>query len=472
MAELSEANLPRRARELFDKGLAATEHGNLAYAMDMFMAALDIEPRFLRARKFLHAAALKHSQKSGTVSPLAHSLAVVGAAPQLLKGYLALRSGKAADAVRLGADLLRKDPLNRVFIEFQCKAAEAADMPEVAVLTLTMARDYFPEDAALLFRMGRLYLDMNQPVDAKECFEAVVNLKPNDSQAMQALKDAMARETMAKGGWDDAARGGGYRSVIKDVKEAAVLEKEAMAVKDEKSAEVLIHDLEGRVKREPENVNYRRALAALYLQINRFDDARHAIEEAKRFGGGADPQLDQLLTSIELKRLDADIAQCRENGDLEGVKAKEAEKQEFRFNNTQSRVERYPNDLPLRFEFGLLLYERGQLNEAVQQFQLAQRNPRYRVRALYYMALCFKQKGQFDMAREQLEKAAEELPTMDDLKKDIFYQLGDILETAGDRATAVQKYYKEIYQVDIGYKDVAAKIEAAYQRPGGTPGTP
>ena len=43
MADLSEANVSKRARELFDKGLVATEHGNLPYAMDMFMAALDIE---------------------------------------------------------------------------------------------------------------------------------------------------------------------------------------------------------------------------------------------------------------------------------------------------------------------------------------------------------------------------------------------------------------------------------------------
>ena len=65
--------------------------------------------------------------------------------------------------------------------------------------------------------------------------------------------------------------------------------------------------------------------------------------------------------------------------------------------------------------------------------------------------------------QEKLNEAAAELTEMDDLKKDIFYQLGETLEAQGDAATAVNQYYKEIYQVDIGYKDVAAKIEKSYK---------
>jgi len=464
MADLSEDNVPKRARELFSKGLVAAEHGNLAYAMDMFMAALDIEPRFLQARKFLRATALKQSKEAGG-GQAAHVMATLGALPQLIKGWLALRAGKPREALCLGEELIRKDPLNPIFIRFICRTAEAAEMPEVAALTLAMVREYFQQDAVFLTWLGNLYMKMDQPQEAKECFETVVNLKPNDAQAMQALKNAMARETMAKGGWDEATKGGGggYRSVIKDLNEASLLEKEAMAVKDGKSAELLIHDLEGRVRHEPENINYRRALANLYMQVTRFDDAKQTIDEARRLGGAADPQLDQMLTTVQLKQFDFDIAQCRENGDLEGVKNKQAAKNEFVFKSTAARIERYPNDLSLRYDYGVLLFEHNMLNEAIQQFQIAQRNPRNRVRSLYYMARCFKQKQQFDMAREQLEKAAAELTEMDELKKDIFYQLGETLEAQGDAAAAVNKYYKEIYQVDIGYKDVAAKIEKSYK---------
>jgi hypothetical protein len=49
------------------------------------------------------------------------------------------------------------------------------------------------------------------------------------------------------------------------------------------------------------------------------------------------------------------------------------------------------------------------INEAIQQLQRAQQNPQRRIRSFYYLALCFKQKNQFDIAAEQLEKAASEL---------------------------------------------------------------
>ncbi len=461
MADIAETDLPKRARELFDKGLVAAEHGNLNYAEDMFLATLKIEPRFLRARKFLRAISIKKFNASGN-NNLKRFTTTLGALPGLIKGYLAIQAGKPPEALQIAEGLLGSDPFNKMFIDLFCLAAARADMPEAAVLTLAMAREHNPQDVALITRLGELYMQTDQASAAQECFETVLSLKPHDARATQALKNAMARETMAKGGWDEAARGGGYRSVIKNAKEARMLEKEAMAVKDDKSAELLIHDLEARVKQEPENVNYRRALANLYLQIRRFDDARYTIEEARRLGGTSDPQLDQMLANIRLKQLDTEIAQCRENGDASGISAKEAEKKNFLFENTAARVERYPNDLPLRYEYGMLLYEKGMLNEAIQQFQLAQRNPRFRVRTLYAMAMCFRQKQQLDLAREQLEKAAAELTEMNDLKKDVFYQLGEILEQMGDAKAAADKYYKEIYQVDIGYKDVAAKIEKSY----------
>ena len=95
---------------------------------------------------------------------------------------------------------------------------------------------------------------------------------------------------------------------------------------------------------------------------------------------------------------------------------------------------------------------------------MPQQNPQRRIRSLYYIARCFKQKQQYDIAAEQMEKAAAELQVLDDTKKDILYELGTLYEAMGkpDRAAVL---YKEIYSVDIGYRDVAAKIETSYHKP-------
>ena len=134
------------------------------------------------------------------------------------------------------------------------------------------------------------------------------------------------------------------------------------------------------------------------------------------------------------------------------------------FDDLQERVKRYPTDLRLRYEFGVLLYATEQTNEAIQQFQLSQRNPKHRIESLYHIALCFKRKHQDDMAIEQLESANAELPVMNDAKKDVLYELGVLYESSGNRDKAAV-CYKQVYQTDIGYKDIAQKIEHVYQKP-------
>ena len=47
--------------------------------------------------------------------------------------------------------------------------------------------------------------------------------------------------------------------------------------------------------------------------------------------------------------------------------------------------------------------------------------------------------------------------------KDIVYEMGLLHDAMGQTAKAVERF-KEIYAVDIRYKDVAQRIEQAYKR--------
>ena len=66
------------------------------------------------------------------------------------------------------------------------------------------------------------------------------------------------------------------------------------------------------------------------------------------------------------------------------------------------------------------------------------------------------------MAIDQLTVAAKEIPTMDRTKMDITYELGAISEEMNKIDQALE-YYKQVYAVDIGYKDVSEKIDHAYE---------
>ncbi len=128
-------------------------------------------------------------------------------------------------------------------------------------------------------------------------------------------------------------------------------------------------------------------------------------------------------------------------------------------------VERYPNDYAYRHELGLLLLGRNRLDEAIQQLQIAQRNPKLRQSALLGLGKAFLAGRKFDLAVEQLQLAQSELLVMNDLRKEVIYTLGGAFESAGKAKEAIDEY-KLIYTADSSYRDVSARINAFYDKPG------
>ncbi len=227
-------------------------------------------------------------------------------------------------------------------------------------------------------------------------------------------------------------------------------------------AEALIQEKLQQIAAEPKNMNARRALARLYAQNKRYAEAVQTLEEAIQAAGAMDPELDRMLSQNRVNYYDQQIAALREAGDEEGAQNLEAEKNQFVFDDLAARVERYPNDLHLRFELGLQYFTYEYYDEALEHLQLAQKSPKDRLWALYYLAMCFIMKGQTDMGIMQLETARDQIPTMDELKKKVVYQLGLCAESAGDLEKAYA-YYKDVYSNDVGFEDLADRMLAVSQ---------
>ena len=66
-----------------------------------------------------------------------------------------------------------------------------------------------------------------------------------------------------------------------------------------------------------------------------------------------------------------------------------------------------------------------------------------------------------DLAARTLQNAIKEKVVFDDEKKELIYALGCVLEKMGKAEEAIEQF-KLIYESDIGYKDVAAKVDAYY----------
>ncbi len=452
----------KRFQNLFNKGFAAFERGGLDMAIELLYQCLEIDPGNIRARKFLRMASLQRYTKKKSGS-FAASLAELGGLGASMKAASALKAGKYAEAILAAEKALLAAPLSVKYETLAAQCCAAAGFHDSAALILETGLQVDMQNEALMMALIDSYSNSGEWKKAREILVVLVNKHPQDGTLVARLKDAEARMTMDEG-WNDVVNSDekeGYRKLIKNKDQAAKLDMANKAVAAGDDAETLIEEQKAKIAKEPRNLNYYKGLARIYQQLKRYDDAVGILEKARELNP-ADPELDRHLTMAKTQSYDARIDALQAAGDAEGAQALSDERNQFVFDDLVSRVERYPNDLHLRYELGMqyLMYEA--YDDAIQQFQLSQRAPKERTASLYGLASCFRKKGQRDMAVMQLETALDQLPVMDDMKKAVLFDLGEIAEETGDVERAFQ-LYKEVYGSDISYKDIEKKMERIYK---------
>ena len=451
-------DLAQKAQNFTNRGRQALESGRYELAMDMLMEAVAAAPDVLETRKLLRAAQIANFRRNGKVG----FGAKLGYMMDRQKIMGLVKKGEGAQAMAEAEKLLCKNPLDPDNIEAAVKAAEAAGKTDHAAITIEAAYECSNKDPALLERVATYYQMAKNWAKARDAYRKLAEIKPGDQRIAQLLKNTEAQATMNAGWEQTAGKKGGFQNLIANKEQAKKLDQANKAVISGDDAEALIQEKLAQIEKEPKNMNARRALARIYIQNKRFEEAIQCLQAALEAAGSMDPELDRMLSQTQVMYYDQLIEQYRAAGDEENAAALEAEKNQFVFDDLAARVERYPNDLHLRYELGLQYYTSEYYDEALEHLQLAQRSPKDRLWALYYLAMCFLMKGQTDMAVMQLETARDAIPTMDDLKKKVVYQLGLCAEQAGDLEKAYQ-YYKDVYSTDVGFEDLSERMLAVSQ---------
>ncbi len=225
---------------------------------------------------------------------------------------------------------------------------------------------------------------------------------------------------------------------------------------------------------QPTNPVHSRAIAQLFEQQNNLDSAIEWYEEAFTAGGRVDSALEKVIGNLKLKKAEQELAELAaaepdeadaesQTQHLAAVSEKQQAITQVRLEQAEARVRAHPNDGQYHYEFGEALYKAGQYKRATEELQLGLKQPSVRYQALNYMGLSFMQRGMLDFAVKQLALAENELPVMDDLKKEIVYNLGLAYEATNASEKALDQW-KKIYEVDMGYRDVAGRVEASYEQ--------
>ncbi|HVY72027.1 MAG TPA: tetratricopeptide repeat protein [Verrucomicrobiae bacterium] len=461
MPEKKLNEISRPLREQYDKGIAALQRNNLDYAIAILEQVLVQEPAFYDCREALRAVQLKKSGGGGGF--FKKMLGAAGNSPQLAKGQLALRSNPL-EAIKIAEQMLNGDPNNASAHRLLAEGALAADLPRTAVLSLEIVMKNSPGDRDAALKLARALSRSGQVQRGENILAELLQVYPNDQEISQALKDISARRTLKEGGYGALEGGqGSYRDILKNKSEAVSLEQENKSIKSEDMADRLIREYEARIPVEPGNLKLIRSIAELHTQKKNYDKAIEYYQRIMSTEGAADSTIEKAITDLTVKKYDEQIAALDPNSaDYAEQSARlQTEKQTFLVQDAQRRVERYPTDLQLRFELGVMYFHANRIGEAIQELQKAQGNPHKRIQALSYLGQCFAKRNMNDLAARTLQNAIKEKLAFDDEKKDLVYALGSVLEKMGKKEEAIE-HFKQIYESDIGYKDVAAKVDAYY----------
>jgi len=465
MAEKRLTALSRELRALYTRGHDALLRDNFDYAISLFNQVLAKEPGLYECRRELRTAQFK---KAGAGSGFfKRMLSSAGSQPLIAKAQLALHKDPAA-ALETAEQVLNSDPNNSGAHRIVAEAAAKLEMPHTAVMSLEVLSRNAPRDREVAIRFANALAEIGEAQRAENILAELLRSDPGDNELAQALKNLSARKTLDEGGYENLADGqGSYRDILKDKEEAVSLEQQNRQVRSEDAASRLIQEYENRLQSEPGNLKLLRNLAELYTEKKQFDKALDYYQQIKNSDMGNDAGLDRAIAETVERRYDEQIATLDPNSpDYDEIVARlKAEKQAYSLAEAQKRVERFPTDLQLRFELGQALFAQGKISEAISEFQKAQANPHRRIAALNYLAQCFARRKMNDLAARTLQNAIKEKVVFDDEKKELIYNLGTVLDAMGKKEEAVEQF-KLIYEVDIGYKDVAARVDAYYANQG------
>jgi len=469
MSLKAERDINANARNQLNRAKTAAQAKNYDYAITLLQAVCKEEPLYLDGRKFLRGVEILKYKAMGSFTRQMTSMK--------LTGGLMKMSGKKSPEEQLiqAEEVLALDPYNLKANASIGEAGLALGFPEFkcfAYETLAEGKAGNEKDKTLLpilHNLAQAYMEAKDAGKAEKTYERILRIDPRDGEALSGLKNASAANASKSGKWETATD---YREILKDKTESEQLEQESKIVKSSDAIQDQIDVNYQKHQAEPTNPAHSKAIAQLLVQRNDFGAAIPWYQHAFEAGGSTDSSLEKTIGDLRLRHVDQELqqlhAQLAEATDPEiqqqlqaAVTQKETELNDVRVFQAEARVKAQPNEAEFRFDLGEALYKVGQYKRATEELQQSLKAPNVRYQALNMLGLAFMKRGMYDFAVNRLSLAESELHGMDDIKKEISYNLGLVYEAIKEPEKALVQW-KKIYEIDMSYRDVGARVEASY----------
>jgi tetratricopeptide (TPR) repeat protein len=454
---VKEAELEPRYQALWKKVLISAERKNWEYVIDQLMPIVTANVGFIDGRKLLRSA---ESEASGGSGGKKFSFGLGGFKPSSKKE-------PAEQIADMEENVFRKDPFNLNANEQLYEIAMKMHFPELAAFALETIRAGHPENTKHMHKLAQHYMTHEEPELASEVYRLIVKVNPRDMEAMKGEKDSAARTSILRQGWGSD----NFRNAMKDGGEAAKLEMLSRQGMTQEQMEQFLAETIEQYNADQTNIMIVKRMSDLYEKLGQIENALMFYDYALTLNPG-DVALQRKVEIIRDKVQDQQIEDferdIESNPDAPDIEEKRTQVAEIRrqrssvvINEAKGRVDRNPTDKTLRYELGQAYFNAGMFTEAIPELQQAKSNPNMRIKAILLLGRCFERKNMNDLAKTSLLEASKELLIMDAIKKEVLYELANVLEKMGDKPGSLDAL-KEIYNADYGYKDVAKRVESSY----------
>jgi len=453
-----DAEKKKIAADCWKKGSEAMAKENWDYAIEMFGKSVSLVPDNLLYRQTLRGVERKKYADNGSGAKMA-GLRLTKVRARIKAGRLKKNWG-AID--RAAEDGLKINPWDSTLLfELGVAARErgfsevATDAMRTAVTNNSKNKDFARELAELLEARG----DYNE---AAKIWQRLAKLDPLDTHARTKSMQVLTDNVIDRGGYESAES---TRDTMADDEIAKRLKTGGGGNADGpgQSEEA---DLVHAVRREPESIENRLRLGSHYRKNGKLEEAAATIQEALEISGG-DPSIRESLEDVELDQLRKNLTLAKDSAlrdddqDQNNVRAINTELIRREIEIFSKRVDRYPNDLKLKYELGSRFVRVKNYVQAIPLFQVCVKDSRLATGALTSLGKCFIAEKKGKLAKRQFEKAAESVDQLDepDLYKEVHYWLARLLEEDGDQSSA-EHHYTEVLAVDYEYKDALSRMES------------
>ncbi|MGQ0637546.1 MAG: tetratricopeptide repeat protein [Planctomycetaceae bacterium] len=443
------------AADCWRRGNEAIPKENWDYAVQMYATSAKLVPDNLTYRQSLRFTEYKKYDGNKTGAKMA-SVRLVGVRGRVKKARLSKNWKDLDQAAEEGLQVNPWDAQLNTDVGDACKQL---GYQEVAIFAYRQALEVEPQNKDVNRSLAELLEERGEYAEGVKCWQRILKAEPTSGEARSKITQLDAKSVMDRGGYEGA----------QSTRNVAITGAGGRALGQADGPGMSVEaDLQRAIRKDPANKDNYLKLADYYRREGQLEEAEAQLQKGLEVSGG-DLSIREILEDVQLDlmRKARDIAKelVRQKPDEAESKQRAADlanellKRELEV--FAARVERYPQDMKIKYELAHRYVQVRKWQLAIPLFQQSRGDPRVELESLINLGKCFFYDRKPQLAVRQFEAAMpkarhDEKP---EVYKDLYYAAGRLYEELKNNPRA-EECYQKVLEVDYNYRDTVKRLDA------------